>query len=157
MDKYHLAQLNIASMLAPMDDPVMKDFVNNLEPVNEIAEQSAGYVWRLQTDEGDATSIRIFDNDMLLVNMSVWESVEHLKAFVYDSFHTEILKRKKEWFSKFGKAYQVMWWIPAGTEPSVEEAQNRLLYLQEHSESAYAFSFRRTFPPSKAHLQLPQV
>ncbi len=155
MSKFHLAQLNIAQMRTPMDDPAMKDFVDNLEGVNKIAEGSPGYVWRLQTDEGDATAIRIFDDDMLLVNMSVWESVEQLKSFVYDSFHIEILKRKKEWFSKFDKAYQVMWWIRAGTEPSIEEAERRLVYLQENAESPYAFSFRQSFPPSAEHLELP--
>ena len=156
MSEFHLAQLNIAQMQTPIDDPAMKDFVDNLEGVNKIAESSPGYVWRLQTDEGDATAIRIFGSDMLLVNMSVWESVEQLKSFVYESFHLELLKRKKEWFSKFDKAYQVMWWIRAGTEPSIEEAERRLVYLQENSESPYAFSFRQSFPPSEDHLVLPE-
>ena len=156
MDQYHLAQLNIAKMLAPIDDPLMQEFVNNLEKVNGIADGSPGFVWRLETDEGDATAIRVFDNDMLLVNMSVWQSIDDLKSFVYGSFHKEILKRKKEWFDKFEGAYQVMWWVKPGTEPSVPEAEARLLYLQENSESGYAFSFRKSFPPSDKYLELPR-
>ena len=157
MNEFHLAQLNIAQMLAPIDDPIMQDFVDNLEKINSIAETSPGYIWRLQTEEGDATAIRVLDNDMLLVNMSVWKCVEDLKSFVYESFHVEILKRKKEWFSRFDKAYQVMWWIRAGTQPTVEEAERRLLYLQQNSETPYAFSFRRTFPASEEHLEIPRT
>ena len=96
MSEYHLAQVNIAKMLADVDDPIMKDFVDNLEAVNGIADFSPGFVWRLETDEGDATSMRVFDDNMLLVNMSVWGSIYELKKFVYESFHIEILKRKKE-------------------------------------------------------------
>ena len=145
MSEYHLAQVNIAKMLADVDDPIMKDFVDNLEAVNGIADFSPGFVWRLETDEGDATSMRVFDDNMLLVNMSVWGSIDELKKFVYESFHIEILKRKKEWFSKFDGVFQVMWWIKAGHIPDVEEAKARLSYLQEHGETEFAFSFRKSF------------
>lgn len=155
MNDYHLAQLNIANMKTSIDDPSMQGFVDNLEVVNAIADSSPGFVWRLKTEEGDATSITIFGNDMLLVNMSVWESVEDLKIFVYESFNLEIFKRKKEWFDKFEGVHQVMWWLRPGSTPTVEEAEARLLYLQVNGETAYAFNFRRTFPPSDQHLELP--
>ena len=95
MSNYHLAQLNIAKMLADIDDPLMKDFVDNLDIVNGLADSSPGFVWRLETEDGDATALRVFEDDMLIVNMSVWESVETLKFFVYDSFHLQVLKTKK--------------------------------------------------------------
>lgn len=146
MPEYQLAQLNIARMKADIDSPLMKSFVDELDVVNALAENSPGFVWRLQTEEGDATDIDAFDDSLLLVNMSVWESVEDLKTFVYESFHLEILKRKKEWFNKFEGVYQVLWWIPAGTEPTLEEAKARLAYLQKHKASDYAFNFQKSFP-----------
>jgi hypothetical protein len=145
MPEYHLAQLNIAKMLADVDDPIMKDFVENLEGVNRIADSSPGFVWRLETDEGDATSMRVFNDNILLVNMSAWESIDDLKKFVYESFLVEILKRKKEWFTRFDGVYQVMWWVKAGHIPGVEAAKARLAYLQEHGETELAFSFRKSF------------
>ena len=155
MTDYHIAQLNIAKMNVELDDPIMKDFVDNLDKVNGIADSSPGFVWRLQTEEGDATNLRVFEDNMLLVNMSVWGSIEELKTFVYDTFHVDILKRKKEWFTKFYGVYQVLWWVQTGTLPEVEEAKARLKYLQQHGESEVAFSFRQSFPPSAKHLFLP--
>ena len=146
MPDYQLAQLNIARMKADIEAPLMQGFVDQLETVNTIADNSPGFVWRLQTDEGDATDIEAFDDSMLLVNMSVWESIEQLKFFVYETFHLEILKRKKEWFNKFEGVFQVLWWIPAGTEPTLEQAKQRLAYLQKHGPSEYAFNFQKNFP-----------
>ena len=134
----------------------MQDFVDNLDIVNSIADDSKGFVWRLETEEGDATSLRVFEDNMLIVNMSVWESVDDLKVFVYDSFHLEILKRKKEWFSKFDGMHQVIWWIEAGTVPTVDESKQRLSYLQQHGESGYAFSFKKSFPAENKFLVLPE-
>ncbi len=141
MSDYQLAQLNIARMKADLGSPVMKGFVDQLDTVNAIADKSPGFVWRLQTEEGDATDIDAFDDSMLLVNMSVWESVEHLKVFVYETFHLELLKQKREWFNQFEGVFQVLWWIPAGTEPTLEEAKQRLAFLQENGASEYAFNF----------------
>lgn len=155
MPEYHVAQLNVAKMTVDIDDPIMKYFVDNLDKVNSIADDSPGFVWRLETDEGDATNLRVFEDNLMLINMSVWKSIEELQTFVYDSFHVDILKRKKEWFSKFDGMHQVLWWVQAGTIPDIEEARARLAYLQEHGESEVAFSFRQSFLPSEQHLVLP--
>lgn len=154
MNQYHIAQLNIASMKTAMEDPSMKDFVDNLEVVNRIADNSPGFIWRLQTEEGDATSITVFDDDMLLVNMSVWQDLDSLKKFVYESYHVDILKRKKEWFRRFDGAHQVLWWIREGTIPTLSEAETRLRYLQACGPSPLAFTFSQHFAADEKHLAL---
>lgn len=142
MAEYHLAQLNIARLLAPLDSPQLADFVAALEPVNALADGSPGFVWRLQTEDGDATSIRAFDDDMLIVNMSVWESAEALADFVYRSDHRSVLRRRREWFERMDEAYVVLWWVPAGHLPSIEEAKERLARLRNDGSSPHAFTFR---------------
>lgn len=146
---YHLAQLNIAQLLAPLDSPQLKDFVDNLERINTLAEQSEGFIWRLQTEEGDATALRPFGEEVI-VNLSVWASVEALHQFVYRSAHAPIMSRRREWFARMANTYMVLWWIPEGHEPSVEEAKQRLDLLQNQGASAQAFSFKQVFEqPSK--------
>ncbi|MPY22443.1 DUF3291 domain-containing protein [Shewanella psychropiezotolerans] len=137
-----LAQLNIARTKAAMDEPLMKEFVDNLEPINAIAESSQGFVWRLQDESGDATSIQAFDDPSIIVNMSVWESVEALKGFIFKTHHIRFLKRKSEWFDRLEQANYVIWWVPEGYRPDVEEGKERLMYLRKHGESDYAFSFK---------------
>ncbi|MDX5372578.1 MAG: DUF3291 domain-containing protein [Pseudomonadaceae bacterium] len=144
MSRYHLAQLNIASMKEPLESPGMADFVNNLERINALAEASPGYVWRLQDEAGDATAIRPFGEEVL-VNLSVWVDVQSLSDYVYKSAHTEMFKRRREWFAKVEQAHMVLWWVPAGHRPGVEEAVERLAHLREHGASAHAFSFRQAF------------
>lgn len=143
--EYHLAQLNIARMLAPIDSPVMADFVANLDRINLLAENSSGFVWRLKDDTNNATSIRFFDDDFLIVNMSVWENVDSLFKYVYQSDHIEVFKRRNEWFEKMGEMHMVLWYIPAGSTPTVAEAVERLTHLRQHGETPYAFSFRKKF------------
>ncbi|WP_299899557.1 DUF3291 domain-containing protein [uncultured Aquimarina sp.] len=145
-----LAQVNIAEMLAPINDPIMADFVNNLDRINELAEKSDGFVWRLKGDEGNATAITVFDNLFLIINMSVWESMQDLFNFTYQSAHVEILKRKKEWFHKMPRMHMAFWYVEDGHEPSPTEAKERLYYLQEHGETPYAFSFKSKFTPEDA-------
>ena len=157
MSEYQLAQLNIARMKAELDDPLMTGFVEQLDHVNSIADSSPGFVWRFESDNGNATDIRAFDDNTLLVNMSVWEDIEQLKAFVYESFHLELLKRKKEWFHKFDSVFQVLWWVPTGHRPGVDEAKQRLAYLQAHGPSEIAFNFQRHFPASGTALKLPSA
>ena len=144
---FHLAQINIARMNAPLDDPIMRRFVEWLDPINALADRSPGFVWRLQTAEGDATSIRVFDDEMLIVNMSVWESVESLKDYVYYTAHVELLKERRDWFEKMEKMHYALWWIPVGYVPTPEEGRERVEYLQVHGESAHAFTFSKTFLP----------
>jgi hypothetical protein len=144
---WHLAQLNIGRLRAPTEDPATGDFMDNLDQINALAEATPGFVWRLQTDEGNATAIRAFDDDPLMIhNMSVWESVESLADYVYRSDHTPFLRRRGEWFERLSEVYLVLWWIPAGTAPTIEEALARLDHLKSHGPTREAFTFRRPFP-----------
>ena len=142
----HLAQLNIAEAIASMASPEMTDFVNNIERINSLAESSPGYIWRL-TDEGsdNSYSMQLFDSEFIITNMSVWKDKESLFDFVYNTAHVEIFKRRKEWFSKMPQMHMVLWFINEGHIPDIEEAKERLQYLREHGESAYAFTFKSQY------------
>lgn len=146
MSGYHLAQLNIATALASMDSPIMKDFVDNLEYINGIGEASPGFVWRLKDESGDATSIQVYHDPNIIVNLTVWEDPDSLKQFLFKTDHAQFLKRKKEWFKPVKEATYVLWWVPKGHIPDVIEAKERLEYLNNNGESAEAFSFRKLFP-----------
>jgi hypothetical protein len=137
----HLAQLNIGRIRYPLDDPRMADFVNNLDRVNAIAEHTPGFVWRLQDDSGNATAIHAFDDPRMLLNMSVWESVEALERFVWQTVHKRIYGRRPEWFEPLDRPHFVMWWVPAGHRPDLAEAKGRLEYLWAHGPSDYAFGW----------------
>lgn len=143
---HELAQLNIATMRTAMDSPDMADFVNNLDRINTIAEQSPGFVWRLMSDEGDATAFRPF-GDNTLVNLSVWESVASLRSYVYGSAHVDIMRRRREWFDRMEAAFLVLWWVPAGHRPTVEEAASRLELLRQLGPTPGAFNFKQMFLP----------
>ena len=145
--RYHLAQCNVGRLRAPLDTPRLAGFVAALEPVNALADHAAGFVWRLQTEDGDATAIRPFDDDMIAVNMSVWESVEALAAFTYRGAHRDVMRGRREWFDRMAEAYLVLWWIPAGTLPTIEDATRRLETLRRRGPSPDAFTFRTPFPP----------
>ncbi|MFD1218251.1 DUF3291 domain-containing protein [Microbulbifer celer] len=145
MSKFHLAQLNIAKLIAPIDSPQLKDFVDNLDRINALADESPGFVWRLQTEEGDATSIDFFGADQI-ANMSVWQSFESLHDYVYHSAHIEVLRRKKEWFHNMAESHMVLWWVPAGHVPSVEEAADKLALLRASGPTSEAFTFKKAFP-----------
>lgn len=147
MSAYELAQLNIATLKGAMDSPVMAEFAANLERINALADASPGFVWRLQDEAGDATAIRPFADEKLLVNMSVWRDIESLTAYVYSSAHTEFLRRRKEWFDRMREAHLVLWWVPAGQRPSVEEAIARLDALRSRGPGPDAFAFGQSFPP----------
>lgn len=129
-----------------MDDPIMEGFRSQLDPVNALADESPGFVWRLQTDDGNATSIRPFDDERMAINMSVWESLEALQAFVYKSAHVGPLRDRKQWFEPIEGPVLALWWIPAGHIPTIAEAQARLQHLHQHGPSAEAFTFRKPFP-----------
>ncbi|GAB4043912.1 DUF3291 domain-containing protein [Spirosoma jeollabukense] len=142
-----LAQLNIARMLAPaINHPIMADFVAQLDTINQLAEQSDGFVWRLKGDGNDAISLRPFDDERIIVNMSVWASVEQLQAFVFKSRHTAVMKDRRKWFEKPrvdspDQMMTVLWWIPAGHVPTVEEAKARLEHLNKNGSGPLAFRF----------------
>jgi hypothetical protein len=149
---YHLAQLNIARMSAPLSDPLMAGFVAQLATINGLADSSSGFIWRLQTEEGDATALRPYDDDLILVNLSVWASVADLTAFVYKSRHRGVLQQRREWFQRFDGPYLALWWIPQDHIPSVDEAKERLDFLRAHGETEFAFSFKKLFPaPQELH------
>lgn len=142
---YHLAQLNIASMVAPIDSETMSGFVARLDEINALADGHDGFVWRLQTEDGDATALRPYDDERIIVNMSVWESVDKLFDYVYKSTHVELLKSRKEWFTHMTDFYMCMWWIPAGTIPTTGEAKHRLDYMRDNGISPYAFTFKQRY------------
>jgi hypothetical protein len=144
---YHVAQVNIGRLRAPLDSPIVRDFVDLLDPINELADRSPGFVWRLQTEDGNATAIRPFDDVSLLVNMSVWQSVEALGAFVYESRHLSVLRRRKEWFERIAEPIVALWWVRAGTIPTLAEAKERLEHIRVHGPTPYAFTLRTHFPP----------
>jgi hypothetical protein len=152
---WELAQLNVGIIKAPMDSPVMADFAANLERINAVAEGSPGFVWRLQTEAGDATAIRPFDDPNLLVNMSVWRDVASLNAYVYSSAHVEIMRRRREWFERLDQAFLVLWWVPAGHRPGIDEAVARLERLRSLGPTAEAFTFRQAFSKPDASAPMP--
>lgn len=143
---YQLAQLNIARFRLPQEDPVNADFVNNLDRVNAIADQQLGFVWRLVGEGNNALDIQAFDDQHVASNLSVWNDVESLEAFVFGSeAHRDILRRRREWFDKLD-FYLVLWWVSAGYRPDLEEAKERLECLQENGPTAEAFTFRDRYP-----------
>lgn len=143
---HELAQLNIGVIRAPMDSPVMAEFAGNLDRINALAEASPGFVWRLQTEAGNATAIRPFEDENLLVNMSVWRDVASLKAYVYDSAHVGFMRRRREWFELMKEAYLVLWWVPRGHRPDIAEAIAKLELLKAKGPGPEAFTFAQPFP-----------
>ncbi len=150
MARYHLAQVNIGRVKAPPDDPLLAGFMGRLDELNALADKSPGFVWRLQTSEGNATYLRPYDDDRILVNMSVWESIEMLRQYVYGPAHMELLRQRHEWFERFTRSYMALWWVPAGHLPGIDEAKKRLAYLDAHGPTEFAFTFKTTFPPGRA-------
>lgn len=148
--KFHLAQVNIGKILGHIDSPVMAEFVANLDRINALAENSEGFVWRLKDDSNNATSIKVYNDDLIIVNMSVWEHTEALFQYVYQSAHVEIFKRRKEWFEKMPEMHMVLWYVPAGHKPSVNEAVDKLNYLRKNGETPLAFSFKKRFTAEEA-------
>jgi hypothetical protein len=146
MPNHHIAQVNIARMLASLTDPIMTEFVAQLTPINALADRSPGFVWRLQSEFGDATSIRAYEVDRIIVNLSVWEDVDSLHEYVYESAHHRVLRDRKRWFQKFDGPYYALWWVPVGQLPSTEEGKERLDFLRKYGDTAYAFSFKHLFP-----------
>jgi hypothetical protein len=156
--EYVVAQANIARFAAPADSPQLAPFFAALDPVNAVADTAPGFVWRLQTEEGNATALRVFEEEAeavtedagadsgILINMSVWESVEALAAYVYGEAHRAVLRRRREFFQPPTEAYSVAWWIPRGHIPSLAEAEERVTHLRAHGPTPYAFTLKVHFP-----------
>ena len=142
---WHLVQLNVGRTLAPLDSPQLADFVNQLDEINQLAEASPGFVWRLVGNSGNATDVVVDNHPGLLVNMSVWTSAELLFTYVYKTAHTKVMARRREWFERI-ETFQVLYWIPAGQLPTVDEAMARLELLRERGPSPEAFTFKQRFP-----------
>ncbi|HUB12274.1 MAG TPA: DUF3291 domain-containing protein [Acetobacteraceae bacterium] len=146
MPVWHIAQLNVGTTVAALDSRELADFAAALDGINMLAEASPGFVWRLKSDSGNATDIKVSDDPNFIVNMSVWVSVEALFTFVYRSVHTTVMARRRDWFSKPDMAYQVLWWVPAGHQPTAEEALARLEHLRRKGPTAHAFTFKDRYP-----------
>ena len=144
---YQLAQVNIGRARGEMTDPVMAEFVAQLPEINALADASPGFVWRLQTEDGDATAVRPYEDRTILINMSVWEDLPALRAYVYRSAHAAVMRRRREWFERFERIYVALWWVPAGHHPSVTEAVERLACLEANGPTAFAFTFGEAYDP----------
>lgn len=144
---YQLAQVNIGRFIKEISSPANKDFMDNLDRINAIAEQSPGFVWRLTGDGNNAIDIQPYDDPNVAINMSVWRNREDLYNFVYNNDeHMKFMRRRKEWFEKL-RFYVVLWWIPNGHIPTIEEAKHRLMHLEENGPSDFAFSFAKFYEP----------
>jgi hypothetical protein len=143
--QYHLAQVNIAKAIAPLDSPVMQGFVDQLDHINQLADNSEGFVWRLQTEEGDATALQPFDDPLTIMNLSVWSSLESLKNYAYSGDHLSIMKQKKSWFEKSSEATLALWWLPVGELPTPESARAMLEKLRREGPSQEVFTFAKPF------------
>ena len=141
-------------MLAPdINHPIMADFVAQLDTINQLAERSEGFVWRLKGDGNNATDLRPFDDERIIVNLSVWTSPQALQAFVFKSMHTEVMKDRRKWFEKPDGLMTVLWWVPAGHQPTVDEARQRLEYLNAHGSGPLAFTFRDVQPMPQSSIR----
>jgi hypothetical protein len=143
---YHLAQINIGRLIAPLDDPKIAEFVAQLAPINAIADKAPGFVWRLQSESGNATDIAYNDDPSIMVNMSVWVSLEALRDYAYKSDHMKVFRDRAKWFEKMDKPHYCLWWIPAGHIPTVAEGRERLEHYQTHGATPYSFWFSQEFP-----------
>jgi hypothetical protein len=144
--RHHLAQVNIGRLRAPLDSPQLAGFVAALEPINALADAAPGFVWRLQTEDGDATALRPFADDMMIVNMSTWTSLDALRDFVYRSDHRAVMARRREYFEKLDEMFVALWWVREGHRPTTDEAKDRLALLDRLGPTPSAFTFRTAFP-----------
>jgi CHAT domain-containing protein len=145
---YQLAQLNIAKGKERMDHPLLAEFVENISRLNALAEQADGFIWRLKDESGDALAIEAFSDPTIVINMSVWRDVETLKNYVYSSDHLAFMRRKKEWFTKLESNHLVLWWIPKGHIPTIEEAKEKLRHLEEKGSTPEAFAINQPYEPN---------
>lgn len=143
---HELAQINIARLIAPLDDPRIAGFVAQLDSVNALAESAPGFVWRLKSEAGNATDIAYNDDPFVIVNMSVWQSVEALRDFTYRSRHVDVFRERRRWFEKMTAPHYCLWWVPSGKRPSVREGREKLELYTRLGSTADAFWFSEAFP-----------
>ena len=146
-DIYHLAEFNISRLKAPLDAPEMKEFVDFLDPVNRFGEESPGFVWRLSTADGQSSTYLppAYDDKMIVTNLTVWKDIESMKNFVYHTVHAYFLRNRKQWFDQIAEQRFVLWWVKEDHRPTLEEAKQKLLYLQEHGPTSHAFTLQISF------------
>lgn len=142
-----LAQVNVAGMKESLESPLMQGFVDRLDEINALAESSDGFIWRLKDDEGAATTITIFNDPMLLINMSIWESIDALWNFTYKTAHVAVFRDRKQWFNAMEMPHLALWWVESGVEPTVSDAEARLRHLESHGPTKFAFTFKQRFEP----------
>jgi hypothetical protein len=157
---HELAQVNIARLKAPLDTPLLADFVAALDPVNASADRTPGFVWRLQDDGGNATSIEGFKGDVgtsagVIVNLSTWRSLDELGDWVYGDMHRTVLRQRHTWFERVAEATNALWWVASGHRPTVPEAEERLRHLREHGPTPFAFSMKTSFPAPQSPTNRP--
>ena len=154
MANYHIAQINIGRAKGPVEDPMMAGFMTRLDDLNALADRSPGFVWRLQTLEGNATYFRPYEHDdRILLNMSVWETIDDLRHYVYKTVHAEMLRHREEWFERFAGIYLALWWVPVGHIPGIDEAKKRLAHLDQYGPTQFAFTFKTMVPPDEQFQQ----
>jgi hypothetical protein len=156
--EHHLAQVNVSRLLAPLDSPLLADFLAALDEVNGEADRSPGFVWRLQTEDGNATAVRAFgwdvgDSHGVIVNLTVWRDVEALADYVFGGRHLEVMRRRRTWFARAAEATTALWWLPAGSLPTTDDAEDRVRLLRAHGPTPAAFTFRHPFPPPGAPVE----
>jgi len=145
---YHIAEINVARMKGiTINDSIMKEFVDNLDRVNKLAESSEGFVWRLKDESNNATNLNPYNDEQVIINISMWKTIESLEKYVFKTFHTDFLKRRKEWFQNYGKAATALWWMPIGQYPSIQESIDKLDFYQKNGPTEHAFDFRKRFAP----------
>ncbi|MEB8433587.1 DUF3291 domain-containing protein [Cocleimonas sp. KMM 6892] len=143
---YHIAQINIAQAKADKDSEIMSGFISRLDEIHTLADNAPGFIWRLETEDGDDGSVSVFNDPLLLINMSVWRDIDSLRAFVYKSIHIELLQDRDAWFDKMGEMHQTLWWVPAGHIPTIQEGKDKLDQIREFGPTAKAFTFGKKFP-----------
>jgi hypothetical protein len=146
----YLAQVNIAKLIEPMDSPRMIEFVNNLDRINALAENSEGFIWRLKDETNNATSVKIFNDDFLIVNMSVWKDADNLFTYVYKSDHVEIFKKRKNWFAAMTEMHMALWYVDENHFPDIKEAEERLVHIRKNGPTPFAFTFKKRFSVEEA-------
>jgi hypothetical protein len=154
MANYHIAQINIGRAKGPVEDPMMAGFMTRLDDLNTLADRSPGFVWRLQTLEGNATYFRPYEHDdRILLNMSVWATIDALRHYVYKTAHAEMLRHREEWFERFAGIYLALWWVPVGHIPGIDEAKKRLAHLDQYGPTQFAFTFKTMVQPDEQFQQ----